>query len=198
MGTGKTHTAKTIYHGLLQYYDKQIKSDLIKRKGLILAFTGKAAYNVGGVTVHSALRLSFGSTKMVPLNYNTLDLLEKEYAHLKVLLIDEVSLIWYWMFFNIDKRLREIMHNATKPFCGLDVIFYGDFFQAQWVHDSWIFENPKLHQQTFPYSFWTNNVRFYQLETVVRQNKKEFIDILYRMWTCSHTMNDIELLNQHC
>ena len=61
------------------------------------------------------------------------------------------------------------MHNATKPFGGLDVIFYGDVFQAQLVHNSWIFENPKLHQQTFPYTFWTDNVRFYELKTVVRQ-----------------------------
>ena len=76
------------------------------------------------------------------------------------------------MLLNIDKRLREIMHNTTKPFGVLDIIFCGDFCQAQPVHDSWIFENPKLHQQTFPYRFWTENVRFYQLETVVRQNKK--------------------------
>ena len=75
--TGKTHTAKAIYHGLLHYYDKQLESDPLKRKGLILVFTGKAAYTIGGVTVHSALRLSFGSTKMLPLNSNTLDLLTK-------------------------------------------------------------------------------------------------------------------------
>ena len=54
-GTGKTHTAKTIYHGLLQYYDKQIESNPLKRKGLIVAFTGKSAYNVGAVTTHFAL-----------------------------------------------------------------------------------------------------------------------------------------------
>ena len=135
-GTGKTHTAKTIYHGLLQYYDKQIESDPLKRKGLILVFSGKAAYNVGGVTVHFALWFPFGSLKMVPVNSNTLDVLTKEYAQLKVLLIDEVSLIGSRMLFNIDKRLREIMHVPTKPFGGLDVIFYGDFCQAQPIHDS--------------------------------------------------------------
>ena len=99
------------------------------------------------------------------------------------------------MLLNMEKILREIMHNATKPFGGLDVIFCGDFCQVQPVHDSQIFENPKLDQQTFSYSFWTDNVRFYQPETVVRQNKKEFIDVLNRMRTCSHTMNDIEFLN---
>ena len=125
--TGKTHTAKAIYHGLLHYYDKQLESDPLKRKGLILAFIGKVAYKVGGITVHSALRLPFGSLKMVPINSNTLDLLTKEYAQLKVLLIDEVSLIGSWMLLNTDKRLREIMHNTTKPFDGLDVIFCGDF-----------------------------------------------------------------------
>ena len=38
-GTGKTHTAKTIYHGLLHHYDKQLESDPLKRKGWILPFT---------------------------------------------------------------------------------------------------------------------------------------------------------------
>ena len=78
------------------------------------------------------------------------------------------------MLFNIDKRLRQIMHVATKPFGGLDVTFCGDFCQVQPVHDSWIFEKPRVHQQTFPYTFWTENVRFYELKIVVKQHYRCF------------------------
>ena len=76
-GTGKTHTAKIAYDALLHFYDKEIGSDPLKKKGLKVAFTGKAAYNVGGVIVHSALRLPLNSSNMLPLNSNTLDSLTK-------------------------------------------------------------------------------------------------------------------------
>ena len=76
---------------------------------------------------------------MLPLNSNTLDALTKDFEQLRVLLIDEVSLIGSRMLYNIDKRLREIMHTPTRPLGNLDVIFCGDLCQVQRVHDSCIF-----------------------------------------------------------
>ena len=75
----------------------------------------------------------------------TLDILSKQFEQLHILLIDETSCIGSQMLFNIDKILREIFHMPTKPFGNVDVIFCGDFYQAEPIRDSWIFDQPKLH-----------------------------------------------------
>ena len=108
---------------------------------------------------------------MLPLNSNTLDALTKDFEQLRVLLIDEVSLIGSRMLYNIDKKLREIMHTPTRPFGNLDVIFCGDLCQAKPVRDSWIFEQPRFQQQPFPSNFWPYMIKFYELKTMARQKK---------------------------
>ena len=104
---------------------------------------------------------------MLPLNSNTLDALTKYFEQLQVLLFDEASLIGYHMLYNIVKRICELMHAPTRPFGNLDVIFFGDLFQVQPVHDSCIFEQPIFQQQTFPYTFWLDTTKFYELKTIV-------------------------------
>ena len=102
------------------------------------------------------------------------------------------------MLYNIDKRLREIMHMPTRPFGNLDVIFCGDLCQAQPVRDFWIFEQPRFQQQPFPYKFWPDMIKCYEPKKVVRQENQTFISILNRIRTCSQTIDDIDYLNQHC
>lgn len=167
-GTGKTFVAKAIFHALARFYNSQIASDPIKEKGIILAYTGKAAYNIGGLTADSVLHLPLKASYISPLSANTLDMLSKRYGQLRLVLFDETYLIGSRMLYNMDKRLREILHVATKPFGNVDVIFCGDFFQAEPIRDSWIFEPPRLHGQQLPYGFWTENVKCFQLNIVMR------------------------------
>jgi hypothetical protein len=115
-----------------------------------------------------------------------------------VLLLDEVSLIGSHMLYNIDKRMREIKHAPTNPFGNVDVIFYGDLFQAEPVHDSWIFEFPTFRQDKFPYSFWLDNIKYYELTKVVRQENDIFISILNRIRKGLQSASDIQYLNAHC
>ena len=63
------------------------------------------------------------------------------------------------MLFNMDKRLHEILHMATKTFGNVDIVFCGDFYQARPIFDAYIFEHPKLHGQKIPYMFWKYNVK---------------------------------------
>ena len=76
-GSGKTFVAKAIYHGLLHFYNKDLHSDPLKKKGIIVAFTRKAVYNVNGITVHSTLLLPLNSTNRLPSSSNPLDLLDQ-------------------------------------------------------------------------------------------------------------------------
>ena len=74
---GKTFTVVAIYDGLLHFYIKDIENDSLKKKGIIVAFTRKAVYNVNGITVHSTLLLPLNSTNRLPSSSNPLDLLDQ-------------------------------------------------------------------------------------------------------------------------
>lgn len=81
-GTGKTYIAKVIYEALIRLYDKQLDSDPLKPKGIIVASTGKPAFNVGGYTAHSIFHLQYNSYKLAPLDADTLDNLSKNFDQL--------------------------------------------------------------------------------------------------------------------
>ena len=87
---------------MLHVYNKDLNRNPLKKKGLIVAFTGKAAYNADGITVHSALRLPLSPSNMIPLSSNTLDMLSKEYQQLRLFLVDEASLIGSRMLYNME------------------------------------------------------------------------------------------------
>jgi hypothetical protein len=65
-GTGKTFTAKALFQMLIRIYDSNNSSDPMKPKGLIVSYTGKASYNVGGTTVHSAFLMPFNKSSFLP------------------------------------------------------------------------------------------------------------------------------------
>jgi len=67
---------------LIRIYDSQNTTDPMKPKGLILAYTGKAAYNAGGTTIHSSLLMPFNKSQLFPLGKEVLDNLSKLYQEL--------------------------------------------------------------------------------------------------------------------
>jgi len=141
----------------MRHYNKDIESNSLKQKGLIVEFTGKDAYISYDITVHSYLCLPLSSCNMLPLTSNTLDIIRKEYEELRLFLIDGVSLISFQLLYNIDRRLQEIMHILPTPFANLDIIFFDDLCQAQLLHNCWIFEHLSL-KETTAHSFWRDNV----------------------------------------
>ena len=56
-GTGKTHTLLLLVQALQRIYLRTKEFDLEKPHVLLMAYTGKAAYNIGGTMIHSALDL---------------------------------------------------------------------------------------------------------------------------------------------
>ena len=119
-GTGKTH--------ILNEFVLYLKS----RKVIptIVAPTGIAASHLNGQTIHSYF--SLGIRDSID-EYFISNLIEKKYLQtrfkkLKVLIIDEISMVSPNMFTSIDKILRAFKQN-DNPFGGIQVILSGDFFQ---------------------------------------------------------------------
>ena len=197
-GTGKTFTAKAIFQSLVRYYNAEMDYDPLQLKGLITAYTGKAAFNAGGVTLHFAFYMPFNKSNYLPLNSEKLDTLTKHFQQLRVLLIDEASLIGATFLYEIDKRLRKIKHTPTFYFGGIDIIFCGDLYQAQPIKDSFIFEEPTINNHKTSYSFWQDEVKCYQLHITMRQKNIDFIRILNKMRLNKQSDEDIEYINAHC
>ena len=111
-GVGKTLTAKAIFQMLIRIYDSQKTTDPMKPKGLILAYTGKAAYNAGGTTIHSALLMPFNKSQLFSLTKEVLDNLSKLYQELQVAFIDEIAMIGSRFLYSIDNRLKNIKYKS--------------------------------------------------------------------------------------
>lgn len=112
-GVGKSH--------LIRFLAENIR-DLV-----LTASTGIAALNIGGQTLDSFMGFNQHTTdihsarKMSPQT-------QQKLKKLKILLIDEVSMIRCDKLDMVDARLKAVMKN-NLPFGGVQVIFVGDFCQ---------------------------------------------------------------------
>lgn len=93
------------------------------------AFTGVAASNTGGFTLHSALECA-GRSMMSEMSEATLLRLQRDWESVKVLVIDEISFVSAASFNTISQRLGELFPSRSHlPFGGLHVLLCGDPFQ---------------------------------------------------------------------
>ena len=65
-----------------------------------------------------------------------------KYAHLKVLIINEISMVGRLTWDDLNKFLRQIKNNDKADFGGVSVLVIGDFCQLPPVKQSAIFEKP--------------------------------------------------------
>jgi len=119
-GTGKTY--------LLNLYTQYLKERRVYPT--IVAPTGIAASHLGGQTIHSFFAL--GIRESIDEGYVDF-LLDKKYlktrfSKLKLLIIDEVSMISPEIFSSMDLILRGFK-DTDAPFGGIQVVISGDFFQ---------------------------------------------------------------------
>ena len=119
-GSGKTH--------LLNMYIEYLKDHDVDMG--ITASTGIAATHMGGVTIHSWTGMGVRND-LSP--YDLEGMQEKQYLwkrleKVKVLIIDEVSMLHHFRLDLVDKILKAFKRNDL-PFGGVQVILCGDFFQ---------------------------------------------------------------------
>ena len=102
----------------------------------LAAFTGKAAFQVGGVTIHSLLSVG-GLYPHKALQPRVKRKLQQELWNTKLLIIDEKSMVGLRLLRAIDIRLREpFPERSRRPFGGISVMLFGDFGQLPPVLDA--------------------------------------------------------------
>ncbi|XP_066916735.1 uncharacterized protein [Clytia hemisphaerica] len=189
-GVGKSFLVKTLTEQLKkilkepgQNYDKEPSV-------LVTASTGKAASNIDGTTLHSAFKLPiYGKGAFFvkkKLNGDEMNVLRKRYNYLKVLFVDEISMVGDKSFDDLNRRLQEIKENYVESFGGVSISLIGDFFQLVPVGQDSIYE-PK------PFNYAWEEFSLYELDEIVRQSgDSEFAALLNRLREGNHTSADIE------
>ena len=136
-GTGKSHVIRAIK----EHMERSVSGGPDMHACMLMAPTGVAAFNIGGLTIHRALRLQVehGRTAhQLQLNVLALHDLRKLWQGVHTIIIDEVSMVSYQILKSVHSRLCEIYGN-DEIFGGLNVIAVGDMYQLSPVNGSFIF-----------------------------------------------------------
>lgn len=209
--TGKAGTGKTT---LL----REIISTTHKNT-VVVAPTGIAALNAGGVTIHSMFQLPFAAflpdEKADPYisensrfeNRNTLSRHFKMNGtkraviqNMELLVIDEVSMLRADIMDAMDFMLRKVRRNET-PFGGVQVLFIGDLLQLPPIikNEEWAVLQRYYRGKFFFHShvIQQNPPLYIELDKIFRQTDTDFISVLNNLRNNTVTNNDLAVLNQY-
>ncbi|CAF4997261.1 unnamed protein product, partial [Rotaria sp. Silwood1] len=184
-GSGKSYVISIIEKMLHEYCISESAgvSRPHKNFGLLkMAHTGKAALNIHGSTIHSALEICpDGSSSPNKLNSYKLHTLRNRLNGLIMIIIDEISLVSHALFQKINKRLNEIFRTSDKSdvyFGGIPIIVFGDMAQIEPVAAKQVFYRPLGEL----FSLWHDLFRPINFDINMRQgNDRIFFDCLCRM-----------------
>ncbi|PJC05974.1 MAG: DNA helicase, partial [Flavobacteriaceae bacterium CG_4_9_14_0_8_um_filter_34_30] len=206
--TGKAGTGKTTF---LKYI-----KDTTNKNTVILAPTGVAAINAGGVTIHSFFQIPFGpfvpddsrlrttatgteNRETIYTTFRYRDDKREIIENLELLIIDEISMVRADMLDVIDRILKVFRKKPYLPFGGVQVILIGDTFQLPPIADN---EQWSILSQFYKTPFFfsskiieENTPLYIELKKIYRQNEQEFIDLLNRVRVSQVNANDFSVLN---
>lgn len=203
-GTGKTTLLKEIIR-------------TTHKNTIVVAPTGIAALNAGGVTIHSMFQLPFAG--FIPefnlpfqfsdtVKFETKDSLRRHFRmradkqavlnNLELLVIDEVSMLRADLLDAIDYMLRTTRRN-DRPYGGVQVLFIGDLLQLPPVVKNEEWEVLKKYYRG-KFFFHSHAVQqspplYIELTKIYRQTDERFINVLNNLRNNVVTTEDIKILN---
>ena len=180
--TGKAGTGKTTFLKRLRERSLKVMA--------VVAPTGVAAINAGGMTIHSFFQLPIRTLLPTPQSYRQLFAEQRMTQrkrnmlyHLEMLIIDEISMVRADVLDAVDAVLRRYKHRPNQPFGGVQVVMIGDLFQLSPVvtrgdeqqamskyYDGPYFFNAKVMEQLHPV--------YIELDHVFRQQDADFVSLL--------------------
>lgn len=196
-GTGKSHTINVIEQSverILRTAGDELNCPYI----LKVAPTGVAAANISGSTLHSAFSFSFGSS-YESLSDKQRDLKRNEFKNLKILIIDEISMINSDLLYKLHLRLGEIKLKPNELFGGVAVFLFGDIMQLRPVKSNYIFEKPKNSKFQFTYyndPIWKKFQPIILKKNHRQGNNRIYADILNRIRVGETLTTDLETLKE--
>ena len=183
--TGKAGTGKTTFL-------RKLKRESPKRM-VVVAPTGIAAINAGGVTIHSFFQIPFApyvpessfstngqATYRFRFGKEKINIIRS----MDLLVIDEISMVRADLLDAVDEMLRHY-RDRHKPFGGVQLLMIGDLQQLAPVVKDEEWQMLKKYYDT-PYFFSSRALKqteycTIELKTVYRQSDGAFLDLLNRI-----------------
>ena len=207
--TGKAGTGKTtLLKEIIQTTHKNC---------VVVAPTGIAALNAGGVTIHSMFQLPFGgflpdnsvaqfnenskfeSRATLRRHFKMSGLKKAVIRNMELLIVDEVSMLRSDLLDAMDFMLQSV-RKRNLPFGGVQVLFIGDLLQLPPVirDDEWrVLRNYYTGKFFFHAHVVQQNPPLYiELSKIFRQTDDRFISVLNNLRNNTITQNDISILNE--
>jgi len=210
--TGKAGTGKTTFLKRLR--------EVTHKSLIVVAPTGIAALNAGGVTIHSQFLLppvTFLPDRNLSdellaggkfLNQNVLarkhplnSPRKQVLRSIDLLVIDEVSMLRADLLDAIDYRMRAARGNFRQSFGGAQVLFIGDLFQLPPVVRneeqsvlSQYYKSPWFYEAK---ALQAESPVYIELDKIFRQQNPVFIDLLNNLRNNIASAEDLALLNEH-
>lgn len=210
-GSGKTYVLNT-YITYLKEHDVEVA---------VTASTGIAATHMGGMTIHAWSGMGIRDHIS---DYDIDQMEEKKYLwdrydKVKVLIIDEVSMLSGGFLDNLDRICRSFKRNPEVPFGGIQIILCGDLFQlppisrneapSGLVIDSYAWKNSQFVVCYITEQHRQDDSRFTEILNAVRTNTvsdehfeilesrmREFDDDFFASMTKLFTHNsDVDAIN---
>lgn len=206
--TGKAGTGKTtLLHEIIRTTHKNV---------VVVAPTGIAALNAGGVTIHSMFQLPFAgfipderaphfsdfvkfeSKATLRRHFKMSGLKKSVIRNMELLVIDEVSMLRADLLDAIDFMMQSV-RQKSQPFGGVQVLFIGDLLQLPPVvkNEEWeVLRRYYAGKFFFHSHVIQNNPPLYiELSKIYRQSDDTFISILNNLRNNVITAENIATLN---
>ena len=208
--TGKAGTGKTtLLREIIQTTHKNT---------VVVAPTGIAALNAGGVTIHSMFQLPFGG--FIPdntasnfadnLKFETPSTLRRHFRmsgqkriviqSMELLIIDEVSMLRSDLLDAIDFMMQSV-RKKKQPFGGVQVLFIGDLMQLPPIirEDEWRILRNYYKGKFFFHAYVIQNhpPLYIELSKIYRQTDDLFISVLNNLRNNQISAEDVSILNKY-
>ena len=195
--TGRAGTSKTT---LLRYVAESSQKNTV-----VVAPTGIAAINAGGVTIHSFFKLPFAPFIPSVIEAKKLIAGQKMRAEFRsvirsvdMIIIDEVSMLRADILDAIDVVLRHY-RNSKFPFGGVQMVFFGDMYQLPpvCVNDEW-FILKDYYSTPYFFSakvFEKQEIVCLELDKIFRQRDADFVEILNQVRNNNISKENFNRLN---
>ena len=197
--TGKAGTGKTTFL-------KRLK-ELSPKRMIVLAPTGIAAINAGGMTIHSFFQLPF-SPYVPGTTFGSGEQKRYQFSKLKrniirsidLLVIDEISMVRSDLLDAIDSVLRQYRKRHDLPFGGVQLLMIGDLQQLAPVVTPQEEHLLGQHYDT-PFFFSSNALKqvgylTVELKKIYRQQDEQFISLLNQIRENKASEETLQALNQ--
>ena len=188
--TGRAGTGKsTLLRALRNLIDAELA---------VVAPTGLAAVNAGGQTIHSFFGLPPRLVRSEDIRRSRNGAVMRK---LKLLVIDEVSMVRSDLMWAIDQTLRVNRGRPREPFGGVRLVLFGDLHQLPPVVQE--AEVAEHLESTFGGPFFfsvpalreASGTQLLELTQVFRQSDETLISVLNRVRDGEADENDLSVLN---